>query len=420
MKRSQFVPKKSNDVNQLQNFLTIFGYLNPLENQYEGVVLPPEPEEDLTAPYKDVTLKKKGKMDKPTVEALKNYQTFHGLKCTGKLDKATLSSMGEKRCGCPDIGEFTAEGRKWTKNDLTYGFQNYSPDMSRGQVNEAVAQAFGLWAAETPLSFKKVNFSSNPDIRIRFVSGSHGDGAPFDGKSGVLAHAFYPPPNSGALAGDAHFDEAESWTISIPVPSQKIDLVTVAAHEFGHSLGLRHSNISGSLMFPSYSGAHRYLHSDDNTGIRSIYGSYHVAQAPWIHGTSIQVEYPERLESIRRAGFYSYITGKANTSNWFHFAIPTPVIVDKKRLRIVCAILRFRTLSNNAIVKHVHIYDGYTKIASHNNVNLTGGQWFKKFGVAHKPHVYWGLGISLGIKFKSGSASQRRIDLVSAGVDLIE
>ena len=234
-----------------------------------------------------------------------------------------------------------------------------------------------------------------------------------------MAHAFYPPPNSGDLAGDAHFDEAESWTIDIPVPTGKIDLVSVAAHELGHSLGLRHSDVAGSLMYPTYSGPHRYLHSDDINGIVNIYGGYDISQAPWIHGTSVQVENPENLELIRRAGFYTYLVGKPNTTNWLHFAIPSPVIVDKKRLRIVCAILRGRTLSTNAIINHVHIYDGYTKIAAHNDLELTGDQWFRKLGVADKPYIYWGLGISLGVQFKAGTANQRRIDLASAGCDLI-
>ena len=207
--------------------------------------------------------------------------------------------------------------------------------------------------------------------------------------------------------------------IWIETGAGKIDLVTVAAHEFGHSLGLRHSNVNGSMMFPSYSGARRYLHADDIAGIRNIYGGYGIASAPWIHGTSIQVEYPERLERIRRAGFYTYLYGKPNTTNWFHFAIPSPVIQDKKRLKVVCAILRFRTFSNKAVVNHVHIYDGFSKIASHNNINLSGNNWFKKFGVAHKPHLYWGLGISIGVSFKAGPLNQRRMDFVSAGADLI-
>lgn len=50
----------------------------------------------------------------------------------------------------------------------------------------------------------------------------------------------------------------------------------MAAHEFGHSLGLGHSNVPGALMFPTYSfrDPGRFsLPSDDIRGIQSLYGN---------------------------------------------------------------------------------------------------------------------------------------------------
>jgi hypothetical protein len=117
--------------------------------------------------------------------------------------------------------------------------------------------------------------SSNADIEISWQVGNHGDGSPFDGVNGVLAHAFFPPPNgSGTIAGDIHFDDDETWTMNErPIPSgQPIDLVTVAAHEIGHALGLGHSNVNCAIMNPFYFGSHRYLAQDDIDGIRAIYG----------------------------------------------------------------------------------------------------------------------------------------------------
>ena len=149
--------------------------------------------------------------------------------------------------------------------------------MSKQDVDIEISRALNVWANVTKLSFQQLN--SGPvhiDIRfedehiwpywesmlvkialgdtcnamcsswIRWEDGEHGDGDPFDGVGGTLAHAYFP-----VYGGDAHFDNSERWTLR---GHSGTNLLQTAAHEFGHSLGLSHSSRHGALMAPFYRG----------------------------------------------------------------------------------------------------------------------------------------------------------------------
>lgn len=162
---------------------------------------------------------------------------------------------------------------------LTYGFVNYTADMSPHRQRAVIQDAFARWAAVAPLHFVESEDSglpwddplaATPDIRIGWYVGAHGDGFDFDGLDGVIAHAFYPPPNGVTAPGDLHFDDAETWAAS-PEPG-KYDLLEVAVHELGHSLGLDHETVEPAVMQPHYTGAFAGLYQDDIDGVRSLYG----------------------------------------------------------------------------------------------------------------------------------------------------
>ncbi|XP_072515665.1 matrix metallopeptidase 30 [Salminus brasiliensis] len=194
-------------------------------------------------------------------------QKFFGLSVTGTLDQATMQAMKKPRCGISDVARFSTFGSKWPRTQLTYRIENYTPDMPQAEVDSSIARALQVWANVTPLKFSRIN-SGVADIMISFRKRSHGDNNVFDGPGGTLAHAFAP---GAGIGGDAHFDDDENFTTFSP----RVVLFLVAAHEFGHSLGLSHSRVPGALMFPTYSftDPNKFvLPRDDVNGIQSLYG----------------------------------------------------------------------------------------------------------------------------------------------------
>ncbi|CAG0888863.1 unnamed protein product [Cyprideis torosa] len=182
--------------------------------------------------------------------------------------------MNMPRCGNKDrIGpetkrrkRYALQGSRWRVKQLTYKISKYPTRLTDDEVDKEVQRAFDVWTKYTPLTFTRKK-SGDVHIDVRFERGEHGDGDPFDGRGGTLAHAYFP-----IYGGDAHFDDQEIWTIN---SYSGTNLFQVAAHEFGHSLGLSHSDVRDSLMAPFY---REYkpsfeLHQDDIRGIQALYGS---------------------------------------------------------------------------------------------------------------------------------------------------
>jgi matrix metalloproteinase-14 (membrane-inserted) len=234
-----------------QQYLAKFGYLHATGDDFRG------------APGDDFA------------EAIQRFQEFAGLEVTGLLDEATIEKMNAPRCGVTDNGgshargvvpRYVLQGSKWPSKSLTYNLGQSTTQADRATVENELKKAFDLWSEVTDLTFAKK--TGAVDIDILFGKGEHGDGYAFDGPSGVLAHAFFP-----AYGGDAHFDDAETYDIQ--QTGKNIHLLQVAAHEFGHSLGLSHSNRQSALMAPYYRQNLPVvtLDADDVAGIQAIYGA---------------------------------------------------------------------------------------------------------------------------------------------------
>ncbi|XP_055802560.1 metalloendoproteinase 3-MMP-like [Solanum dulcamara] len=234
--------------------------------------------------------------------ALKTYQKNFNLNATGVLDAPTIQHLIKPRCGNADVVNGTSTmnsgkppadsptkmhtvahysffpGRpRWpaSKTDLTYAF--FPDNNLTDDIKSVFSRAFERWSEVTPLSFTETASFELADIKIGFFNGDHNDGEPFDGPMGTLAHAFSPP------AGHFHLDGEENWVVDgVPVNEgnffsilSAVDLESVAVHEIGHLLGLGHSSVEDSIMYPSLEAGIRRVElvDDDIQGVQELYGS---------------------------------------------------------------------------------------------------------------------------------------------------
>ncbi|XP_076954238.1 metalloendoproteinase 5-MMP-like [Bidens hawaiensis] len=211
--------------------------------------------------------------------ALKSYQNFYHLNASGTLDGPTVSQMIMPRCGQPDKKGSHIHGTKLLNIVSHYSFFQGSPRWPAGKSRltyafgsnypnpyvPPVVRAFNKWASASGyFTFSRVYDFNRADLKIRFLSRVHGD-ADFDDND--LAHAF--PPTNGRF----HYNAEKKWSAGPGAVSGAYDLETVAIHEIGHLLGLRHSQYESAIMYPSLpSGEVKGLNEDDIQGIKALYG----------------------------------------------------------------------------------------------------------------------------------------------------
>ncbi|XP_047135106.1 matrix metalloproteinase-19 isoform X3 [Hydra vulgaris] len=221
-------------------------------------------------------------------QAVKDFQTHLGLEVTGEINPETRRFILNPRCGVSDkfIGMNSMRKRNylihdttWTNSTVTWFVDGRNNNgILPSEVREIMQKSFQKWADVTNLNFIEVSNSDSADIRISFQKSSHNVGqTDQDFSKEVYAHAFYPRTNQEPLDGDCHFNDDKKFSTgnySVAHSSGKISLFLIAIHEIGHSLGLGHSHIQGTIMYENYEQMH---HVDDLThydidGIQKIYG----------------------------------------------------------------------------------------------------------------------------------------------------
>ncbi|GAA5508989.1 matrixin family metalloprotease [Novipirellula caenicola] len=142
--------------------------------------------------------------------------------------------------------------------ELTYTISDSPSSLSQVEVETAIEMALDAWSDVVDVTFTQVEQTGLADsIDISFTN--------IDGSGGTLAQAYFPDDvNPARIAGDIEFDAAEVWEIGNSLGNQAFDLVRIAAHEIGHSLGLDHLTDIGSVLQAYVSPNQEFTALDDS------------------------------------------------------------------------------------------------------------------------------------------------------------
>lgn len=192
--------------------------------------------------------------------------TIYGIFLLCALGARIVLNNPIGRCGTDDRSNpASLRDKKWNQRTLTYRILNYPRTLNQSTVRRVLKESLDKWSVITDTTFQE-NKAAPSNIKISFVRGNHGDEKDFDGSGGVLAHAYFPDT---PREGQVHFDSDESWTVGSGTGT---DLASVSLHEFGHTLGLEHSDVPDSVMYPWFQG-YTELRREDVNAARALYGT---------------------------------------------------------------------------------------------------------------------------------------------------
>jgi len=187
------------------------------------------------------------------------YQQLSGIPPTGKLDDKTLDQTFIPRCGAPDIVHDENENLDADHDGIHYyKIQKYPGEdslslLSSNEIENVVAEAAQLWNSDGKLRITRSDSNHTAKVIISFESPSGWPGHTEE----ELARPVFDETTGKMLI---HLDTMQSWADKNTLAgltygaafNLHVQLLQVMLHQFGHVLGLPHTNRVTSVMSPYY------------------------------------------------------------------------------------------------------------------------------------------------------------------------
>ena len=144
-------------------------------------------------------------------------------------------------------------------------------------------------------------------------------------------------------------------------------------------------------------------------------------QSFWIHGTSVQQEREGYFISKKREGNGAVF--RTHGEEWFHFAIPTPVIVANKRSSLMKVAVFYRTTAT-ATISQIEIYDTDRVVFSNDDLRGYNGDHSQQIDdknswqMPERIELKTSVGVSLKVNFGPSTKNEvPSVTFLAAGAD---
>jgi hypothetical protein len=178
---------------------------------------------------------------------------------------------------------YVINGAKWSHSPVPYYVNPVNLDLPQAAVIAAVRAGADAWDFQSAASFRfdyagtstqTTNTFDSINL-IMFRNASNGS---------TIATTYWWSNSSGILDADIVFwDGGFRFYSGTSGCSGGFYIEDIAAHEFGHALGLGHSSLATATMYPSTSScnaSNRILDPDDVAGVEALYPPTAVPSAP--------------------------------------------------------------------------------------------------------------------------------------------
>lgn len=196
-------------------------------------------------------------------------------------DGCVTSRLNQNSDTDQQVADFRLTGERWPVSPqnasqgstVTWSIAtaNYAADyiqfdgfISNAQFASVIRAAFEAWEKVTNIDFVEVADSSNVDVRLGW-----GD---LGGPGGTIGSANWSFSGNTITQSFIRFDRAENWTYNIGPASSGVGAYQAALHEIGHIMGIAHSSVNPSIMYPTIFNSLPGLTQDDINAARAIYG----------------------------------------------------------------------------------------------------------------------------------------------------